>query len=152
MRLIINYISLALVIVAGSISCRSKSVSEKLSLSETDKYYSTISEKKGRNAAFVAMFDSSAVMLVGKSMPVEGIRHISEYLGRSSDSAYILTWMPLREFQSKSADLGYTYGTYLVRSKVSGDTLELGTYTTIWKKDKRGSWKAVLDTGNEGLK
>lgn len=152
MRFKMNNIAIAVFILLNLISCSSKPVSQKLSLSETDRYYSTISEKKGRNVAFMAMFDSSAVMLVDNSMPIEGIRHISKHLKQSSDSGYILTWTPLREFCGQSSDLGYTYGTYVVRDKINGDTLVQGTYTTIWKKDASGNWKAVLDTGNEGIR
>jgi ketosteroid isomerase-like protein len=33
----------------------------------------------------------------------------------------------------------------------SKDTVIYGTYTSIWKKEKNGKWKFVLDTGNEGI-
>ena len=152
MRLKMNNIAIAVFILLNLISCSSKPVSRKLSLSETDRYYSTISEKKGRNVAFMAMFDSSAVMLVENSMPIEGIQQINRYLKQSTDTTYILTWNPTKEILSQSSDLGYTYGTYLIRDKTNGDTLEQGTYTTIWKKDASGNWKAILDTGNEGIR
>jgi ketosteroid isomerase-like protein len=31
------------------------------------------------------------------------------------------------------------------------DTTIFGTYTSIWKKQSDGTWKFVLDTGNEGV-
>jgi ketosteroid isomerase-like protein len=34
----------------------------------------------------------------------------------------------------------------------NGIVVYQGTYTTFWKKDKKGKWKFVLDTGNDGLK
>ena len=31
------------------------------------------------------------------------------------------------------------------------DSIEQGTYVSIWKKDKIGAWKFVLDSGNQGI-
>lgn len=152
MRFRMNNIAIAVFILLNTLSCGSKSVSHNLSLSETDRYYSTISEKKGRNAAFMAMFDSSAVMLIDNQMPIQGIKSISNHLKELNDHSFVLSWSPMHEYQSASADLGYTYGIYLAKDKCKGDTLEQGTYVTIWKKDNNGNWKAVLDTGNEGIK
>jgi ketosteroid isomerase-like protein len=50
-----------------------------------------------------------------------------------------------------SGELGYTYGIYEVRSRGGIKTIGEGTYVTIWKKDRQGNWKFVLDAGNEGL-
>ena len=49
-----------------------------------------------------------------------------------------------------SGDLGYTWGTYEFHSKdKSGSpTTDYGKYTSIWKLQKDGSWKVVLDMGN----
>jgi ketosteroid isomerase-like protein len=46
-----------------------------------------------------------------------------------------------------SGDLGYTYELFTVTAK---DTTMQGTYVSIWKKQKDGNWKFVLDTGNPG--
>jgi ketosteroid isomerase-like protein len=49
--------------------------------------------------------------------------------------------------------MGYTYGIYTVEMDSPEGTVvtKEGTYATIWKKDKDGNWKFVLDTGNQGL-
>jgi ketosteroid isomerase-like protein len=31
------------------------------------------------------------------------------------------------------------------------DTVLRGTYVSVWKKQKDGKWKFMLDTGNEGI-
>jgi ketosteroid isomerase-like protein len=69
------------------------------------------------------------------------------------DTSFILSWEPLFADISKSNDLGYTYGVYKVQmDSPEGSTVDKeGTYVTIWKKDKNGDWKFVLDTGNQGL-
>jgi len=120
-------------------------------LAETDRFYSALSVEKGSNAAFLAMFDSSGVMLRSDHMPVEGHKAIEELLMRGNDSTYTLTWEPLFARIAKAGDMGYTYGTYQVRDKGADSISGEGTYVTIWQKKEDGSWKALLDTGNDGL-
>jgi ketosteroid isomerase-like protein len=60
-----------------------------------------------------------------------------------------LTWEPLYADISVSGDLGYTYGLFASHTK-TGKLLGRGKYVTIWKKQRDGTWKYVLDGGNEG--
>lgn len=128
-----------------------KQNTHKLSVAETDAYYSAISAKEGMNAAFMAMFDSAGVILRPNLMPVEGLRAISALLQSRSDTSFSLTWKPTMSHVARSGELGYTYGTYEMRLKPAGTLAGTGTYVTIWKKQPDGQWKALLDTGNEGL-
>ena len=57
-----------------------------------------------------------------------------------------MTWIPKGADMSVAHDLGYTYGVYTVKTK---DTTMQGTYLSIWRKQKDGKWKFVLDTGNQ---
>jgi ketosteroid isomerase-like protein len=52
-----------------------------------------------------------------------------------------------------SGDLGYTFGTYvfITKDKDGKPFREYGKYTSIWKMQKDGSWKVVLDMGNATL-
>lgn len=152
MRTIYLLSASALVIVLLITGCAkiNKTNNDRMGLKETDRYYSDMSEKEGRNAAFIAMFDSSGVMLRENSMPVEGIAAIRNQLLMHSDTSYTLKWEPL--FADSSGTLGYTYGTWTLTSSTLKEFLGEGTYVTIWKKDRNGHWKATLDTGNDGLK
>ncbi len=118
-------------------------------LLQTDIAFSQLSEQKGRNASFIAYAAEDAVLLRPFSMPVKGKDTIANLLNSYPDSLYTLTWVPIKSDVSHSGELGYTYGTYLLKIKDIGN--EEGTYCTVWKKDKNHSWKFVLDTGNEGL-
>ena len=64
-----------------------------------------------------------------------------------------LTWTPVGADIAASGDLGYTYGNYEFQTKdESGKAVvDHGHYTSIWKKQKDGSWKVVLDMGNAGV-
>lgn len=118
---------------------------------ETDRYYSSLSAEKGMDTAFLAMFDSAGVKLSANRMPIEGLQAIRQLLAGKSDSDFILTWEPTFEKVAASGELGYTYGIYKVTNKDTGEKTGEGTYCTIWQKNANGEWKALLDTGNEGL-
>ena len=61
-----------------------------------------------------------------------------------------LTWTPVKADMAASGDLGYTYGNYVFKSKdkEGKPVTHYGKYMSIWKKQKDGSWKVVVDMGN----
>ena len=148
----LNNLSLTVLIVVILISCTSKQISDTKSLTDADRYYSALSAEKGRNAAFLEFFDSTGVMLSQHHFPIEGHAAISKQLLNHSDTTYTLTWEPSFAKVAQSGELGYTYGIYKLTDRKTKKLLDEGTYTTFWQKNTKGEWKAVLDTGNEGLK
>ena len=61
-----------------------------------------------------------------------------------------LTWTPIKAEMAASGDLGYTYGNYVFTGKNKEGKLvsSYGKYTSIWRKQKDGQWKVVVDVGN----
>ena|ERR1039458_442672 len=61
-----------------------------------------------------------------------------------------LTWTSVKAEMAASRDLGYTYGNYVYSAKNKEGKLvtSYGKYTSIWKKQKDGQWKVVVDMGN----
>ena len=125
---------------------------EKEALKQIDIEFSNLSLEKGMNFAFLSYAAHDGVLLRPNSYPIEGIDKIKESLG-DSDTSFTLTWSPLYAAVSESLELGYTYGIYelTIKGKEANPQVHKGTYLTIWKKDKYGNWKFVLDTGNAGL-
>ena len=66
------------------------------------------------------------------------------------DEGTSLTWTPIKAEMARSGDMGYTYGNYVYASKNKEGkvTRSTGKYTSIWKKQKDGQWKVVVDMGN----
>lgn len=124
---------------------------EKEAIKKADIEFSDLSVKEGFHKAFLAYVADDGVLLRPNSYPFEGRKAIEELYAKSSDSSYILTWKPLFADVSSSGDMGYTYGTWEFKTKTGDDNPSYGTYTTFWKKDIKGKWKFVLDTGNDGL-
>jgi ketosteroid isomerase-like protein len=121
-------------------------------LMEIDREFARVSVEKGANESFLAFIDDSCVLLRPNRTPVIGRQKIEEMFN-SPDTSFTLNWEPLYADISKSGDIGYTYGIYKIEmdSPEGAAVTKEGTYVTIWKKDKNGNWKFVLDTGNQGL-
>ncbi len=93
--------------------------------------------------------DDAAELPNGEDM-LQGKETIAKTMGFLDDRNNHLTWTPVHADMAASGDLGYTYGTYEFRSKDKDGkpTVEYGKYASIWKKQKDGSWKVVMDMGN----
>jgi ketosteroid isomerase-like protein len=61
-----------------------------------------------------------------------------------------LTWTPVKAEMAASGDLGYTFGNYVLKAKDKDGhpVVHYGKYATVWKKQKDGRWKVVMDMGN----
>lgn len=64
-----------------------------------------------------------------------------------------LEWHPDQIAVARSGELGYTSGTYTWTFKdASGKPAsDKGKYLTVWKKQRDGSWKVLLDMFNTDL-
>jgi ketosteroid isomerase-like protein len=123
------------------------SADEKYRMMNADKAFSAMSVEKGMKAAFLEYIDSNGVLLKPNEYPIIGADAI-DYLIQQNDSVFTLQWQPKGGAVAKSGELGYTYGLYALKAK---DSTVYGTYVSIWKKQSDGSWKFVLDSGNEGV-
>lgn len=125
---------------------------ETLKLTEIDREFSKYSDEQGSNEAFYKYCADDAVMLMNNSLPIKGKERLKEERFSQHDTNYKFIWEPLYCYVSKSCDLGYTYEiwTISIYGEDENDAIE-GTYCSIWKKDKRGNWKWVLDIGNNGI-
>lgn len=103
-------------------------------------------------AAFLEYAAENAVLLRPFTYPISGYDAVKKFL-EEGDANFQLTWAPLYADIGASLDLGYTYGIYTLvfKDETGIEQTRLGTYVSIWKLDKSGKWKFVLDTGNPGL-
>jgi len=140
-----------IIIFIGILSCSKNSKNPATGLLlKTDRDFSAMSAKEGMHKAFLNYIADDGVILHKNSFPVNGKKALEELFKMKSDSAFILTWEPLFEKISGSGDFGYTYGIHTNTNKITGE-ISKGTYVTIWQKQIDGTWKFVLDTGNQGL-
>lgn len=123
-------------------------------LMAVDAEFSDYSSKYGRNKAFIQYCHEEGVMLVQDAMPIAGKSSVTDWLMQRTDSSYMLTWDPTHASCASSGELGYTFGIWTMRDKQleKDEQAQQGTYVTIWRKNDRGEWRFVLDSGNAGLK
>lgn len=113
-----------------------------------DRAFSDSSAKLGMKKAFLQFMADDAVLLRPGYLPiVEG--DVVKFLTSQEDTSFVMTWKPKGGQLSKSNDIGYTYGVYEIKLNAIDSVLN-GTYVSIWQKQKDGTWKFVLDTGNPG--
>jgi hypothetical protein len=116
--------------------------SETAALLKREREFSSASAARGAQKALgayasdeVRVFRNEKAPFIGKSMAA----------GALPASSAVWTWQPAFADVSQSGDLGYSYGTYWLRSNDAiPKTLETGNYYRIWKKQDK-AWKVVAD-------
>lgn len=99
---------------------------------------------------YMSYYADDAVEVPNGAPIIQGKVNIAKTMGFLDDKNNHLTWMPVGADISASGDLGYTYGTFEFRALGNDGKqfVQHGKYTSIWKKQRDGSWKVVLDMGN----
>src|SRR5277367_2967949 len=98
---------------------------------------------------YMSYYAEDAAELPNGEHAILGKENIARTMGFLDDKNNHLTWTPVHADMATSGDLGYTYGTFEFRSigKDGKASTEYGKYVSIWKKQKDGSWKVVMDMG-----
>ena len=111
-------------------------------LVETEKAFADMARKKSVRQAFLEFFADDGVLF--QPAAVNGKKHWKT----RPESAALLAWNPVWADISSDGSIGYTTGDWEFRPKGKDDTpVAFGQYITIWKKQSRGEFKAVLDIG-----
>ena len=102
------------------------------------------------SAGYMSYYADDAVEVPNGGTLIQGKVEIAKGMGFLDDKSNQLLWTPVGADISASGDLGYTYGNYEFHAKDKDGkvSVEHGKYTSIWKMQKDGSWKVVLDMGN----
>ena len=107
------------------------------------KFYQTGQEQGTRAAFLTFLADDSTVFRPG---PLNG----KEVWSKRVENGLDLIWEPTFAAMARSADFGYTTGPAKWKaSKNESKPLGYGTFVSIWKKQKDGTWKVALDAGTE---
>ena len=120
-------------------------------LKQLEAEFMNAAAEKG-SQGYLSYYAEDAVELPNGVPAFVGKANIAPGMNFLDDKDNRLTWTPDGGDVSGSGDLGYTYGTFEFQSKDKGGKtrVEHGKYTSIWKLQKDGSWKVVLDMGNSG--
>ena len=112
----------------------------------TDQDFSNMSIEKGMKEAFLFYAADTVIMMRQGQLPLFGKAELTKQLQSRPDKNIHLRWVPVTA--EASGNLGYTFGKWELR--ITGkDTVQYGTYVTIWKKFPDGKWRFILDGGND---
>jgi ketosteroid isomerase-like protein len=146
MNRIIVALLLLLLFAASSFAKKEKSANGANLLLQLEANFAADVAKHGHDA-FLTYFAEDGVEIVdgGGINDKEAMRKQSPW-----PEGTTLTWTPVHAEMASSGDLGYTYGIYFYSAKNKEGKLVVthGKYTSIWKKQKDGQWKVVVDMGN----
>lgn len=112
----------------------------------TDKAFSEMCKQKGLRQSFITFADENVYKMTDGAYPIVGRKALEESFKESNEENFKLEWYPVRAQVAESGDLGYTTGNWKISLQ---DSVLHGCYVSIWKKQKDGTWKYVLDGGNK---
>jgi ketosteroid isomerase-like protein len=115
----------------------------------TDRAFAALAKAKGARAAFTEYADSKAIMFRSGVGPVKGV----EDIGRIFTQPPVATpvWDPEAAEVAASGDLAYSWGQFtwtpVPGGPLAGKPPYTGYYVSIWKRQRNGRWKWVVDVG-----
>lgn len=124
---------------------------EREGLLAVDREFAQASVQFGADQAFYMYLADEAVWLPNNSARMVGPESIRDAL--AATRGMTLDWAPMDGAVSASGDLGYTWGTWeasVPDVETGGVEVSTGRYVTVWRRDSSGSWRVVLDMGNNG--
>ncbi len=114
------------------------------SLVDAERSFAAASGKDGMKKAFLTFLADDA--LVFRPGPLNG-KSVWE---KRKESTARLEWHPTVAFVSASGELGYTSGPSVFTPEAHLDQPPwYGYFVSVWKKQKDGNWKVVLDLGTD---
>ena len=114
------------------------------SLADAETAFAKMATEKGTRAAFLAYLADEGVIF--EPGPANG----KKTWEKRASSESLLTWEPNFVAVSRSGDFGYTIGPWeFKQDRKDTEPKAFGQFLSIWKKQKDGAWKVVLDAGVE---
>jgi ketosteroid isomerase-like protein len=139
----------AIVVLLSLNMARAQSSSGADTLRQLEADFMKAAAERG-SQGYMSYYAEDAVELPNGADMIQGKESIAKSMSFLDQKDNHLTWTPVHADMAASGDLGYTFGTYEFRSKdkEGKPTVEYGKYASVWKKQKDGSWKVVMDMGN----
>jgi ketosteroid isomerase-like protein len=141
----------ALCLLFSAAGLAQKQIDEVSLLMQADRDFDVAVAQRGLEA-WVSFFAPNGSMISDTLHPVTGPAEVRKRMAPAfADSSFSLRWSPTRADILIPGLIGYTVGRYeRFKNDPTGRRVRsTGTYTTIWMKQPDGSWKVVLDTGED---
>ena len=112
----------------------------------TEQAFSRMALEKNTRDAFMAFIADDGLLF--RPGAVNGKKWMLDHPAPPSDKRPLLQWQPTWAVMSASGDFGYTTGPWESRPDIKDEKPSAyGHFVTVWKKQRDGSWKFVVDLG-----
>ena len=115
-------------------------------LIQTEIDFATYAKENGTRDSFLKFIDDDGILF--RPHPVNG----KEFLSAQEKRPGFLLWYPSFSVVSKAGDLGFNTGPWEYKKTAEDTSIAFGNFVTVWKKQKDGSWKFLMDLGNSNEK
>ena len=110
-------------------------------LADAERAFSALSEKEGIKNSFLAYFDDDCIMF--NPHPVNG----RQLYASGPPSSAFLSWYPVFVEAAASGDFGISTGPWEIKKSRQDTVRSVGYFFSVWKKNREGHWRVVLDLG-----
>jgi len=126
---------------------RQKAIDE---IREVDQNFSIMAEKQGLAKAFTTYAADEAIKMNDGAAPTVGFDAIRTQMSQMPTDGSVLSWQVLKADAAQSGELGYTFGQWMLTTKddKGKHKAQYGVYVTVWKRQRNGHWRFVVDGGN----
>ncbi len=105
-----------------------------------------MSVERGVRESFLAFFADSGIVFQPHPAPYKAL--VKDRPAPQNPNIVTLTWKPIFADAAEFGDLGYTTGPYtLTDNSPDRRPPQYGFFFSIWKRQRDGLWKVVLDAG-----
>lgn len=145
---ILTALALVATLFATPALARDESAATAEAVRQADIAFAKRSGEVGFARAFLEFTDEKEGLLYGMDgPPAVGAQAVFEALGGDAPASMTVEWAPTQAWGSKGGDMGVSVGSYRRIPKDTARPVRTGRYVTVWRKDARGQWKALVDIG-----
>jgi ketosteroid isomerase-like protein len=114
-------------------------------VAQAERNFAKMSVDQGTRAAFFANFTEDGISFGPQPAPMRDL------FGPPPDPSVprknVLNWYPTWTDASHSGDFAFSAGPSATTDKASGKPIRWGNFASVWRKQRDGGWKVVLDIG-----
>jgi ketosteroid isomerase-like protein len=139
----------ALALIATSALAQDRSEEAKKAAWAADVAFAARAAEVGTAKAFREyMSDPDSAMFGGGAEPARGPDEIYAAHGGDAPAKGKLEWAPVEAWGSAGGDMAVTTGKWTSTSFDAARPPRTGRYVSVWRKNAKGEWKAIVDIGN----
>jgi hypothetical protein len=115
------------------------------SLVDAELAFARMSVQRGIREAFLGNFADDGIVF--EPAPVRLLETWSARPAPSDPLASRLEWKPAQAGVSRSGDMGYTTGPYVLTSTSQAESVRHGVFFSVWQRKGSRKWQVMLDAG-----